>query len=423
MPTPLRLEMTSRTMEAMTRAKSQPRQRRQRGTGGVRKRPDGRWEATFTLAKDGSSPRGRRLWGYGSNPTEAIGDLERKKDLAKSGFDSADAQTTIAEWLVMVMDSKPEIAYSTKRAYWQSIDGYLIPHLGAATLASCDPKMIQAKINRIAKKNGASAAHHAHAVLRMALSEADRLEIVPRNAAKRVKPPTVVRDVPVPWTIEEARAFLRAIVGHRLQALFHIAATSGPRPSELLGLTWSSIDAERRKITINKKLVTPRKSDGDPFTDPPKSAAGRREFTLTPKTMVILEAHRERQGLRREKVGDRWIDRDRVFCGPFGGPLRVDGTNHTFRDILNAHGLRHVRPYDLRRLSSALILAGTDGNHQEVKEQLGHSTILLGANLYAYRLQGTMDATAQAVDDVLDDASFTELVYSDDDAEDPDDGR
>jgi len=268
MPTPLRLEMTSRTMEAMTRAKSQPRQRRQRGTGGVRTRPDGRWEATFTLRKDGSSKRGRRLYGYGSNPTEAIGDLERKKDLAKSGFDSADAQTTIAEWLVMVMDSKPEIAYSTKRAYWQSIDGYLIPHLGAATLASCDPKMIQAKINRIAKKNGASAAHHAHAVLRMALSEADRLEIVPRNAAKRVKPPTVVRDVPVPWTIEEARAFLRAIVGHRLQALFHIAATSGPRPSELLGLTWSSIDAERRKITINKKLVTPRKSDGDPFTDP-----------------------------------------------------------------------------------------------------------------------------------------------------------
>jgi hypothetical protein len=34
-----------------------------------------------------------------------------------------------------------------------------------------------------------------------------------------------------------------------------------------------------------------------------------------------------------------------------------------------------------------------------------------------------MDATAQAVDDVLDDASFTELVYSDDDAEDPDEGR
>ena len=423
MPTPLRLEMTSRTMEAMTRAKSQPRQRRQRGTGGVRKRPDGRWEATFTLRKDGSSKRGRRLYGYGSNPTEAIGDLELKKDLARSGFDSADGQTTIADFLVRWMDSKPGLAYSTKRAYWQSIDSHLIPNLGAATLASCDPKMIQAKIDLITAEHGASTAHHAHAVLRAALSTADRLEIVSRNAAKRVLPPSVERDVPEPLTITEARAFLQAIKGHRLQAFFHIAATSGPRPSEMLGLRWSSVDVKHRKVTIVEKLVTPRKSDGVPFTDQPKSRAGRRTFTLTRKTMAILEAHRERQRLERGKAGDKWTDRDRVFCGPTGGPLRVDGINHTFHDILDTTGLRHVRPYDLRRLSSALILAGTDGNHQEVKEQLGHSTILLGADLYAYRLQGTMDATAQAVDDVLDDVSITDLRYVDDDAEDPAQGR
>lgn len=54
---------------------------------------------------------------------------------------------------------------------------------------------------------------------------------------------------------------------------------------------------------------------------------------------------------------------------------------------------------------------------------LGYSTILLGADLYAYRLQEAMDATALAVDDVLADASITDLRYSDDDAEDPVDGR
>jgi integrase len=407
-------------MRAMTRPKTQPRQRRQRGTGGVRLRLDGRWEATATLEKDGSSSRGRRLSGYGASSTAALADLERKRADARSGLDSAGAHTSIAEWLVLVMDSKPKLAYATKRGYWQSIDSYLIPELGKATLATCSPKMIQAKIDKIAREHGPSAAHHAHATLRMALSMAERLEMVTRNAAKLVVPPEQDRDTPVPWAIDEARAFLKAIKGHHLQALFHIAATSGPRPSELLGLRWASVETATRKITIVEKLVTPRVSDGEPHTAAPKSVAGTRSFTLTPKTMEILEEHRAQQAVAKAKSGERWVERDRVFCGPHGGPLRVDGTNHTFHDILEAHEIRHIRPYDLRRLSSALILAGTGGNHQEVKEQLGHSTILLGADRYAYRLQATMDATARAVDDVLDDASVTELEYPDEDADVPD---
>ncbi len=407
----------------MTKPTIKQRERRQRGTGGVRLRTDGRWEATATLKKDGSSSRGKRLYGYGVNATAALKDLEQKKENSRSGLDSADAQTTIAEWLVMVMDSKPSLGYATKRAYWQSIDTYLIKELGMATLATCTPLMIQAKIDKIAKYAGPSAAHHAHAVLRMALSVADRLEIVTRNAAKKVLPPEQNRDTPEPWQMDEARAFLEAIKGHHLQALFRIAATSGPRPSELLGLRWASVEPARRKVTIMEKLITPRKSDGKPYTDPPKSVASKRSFTLTPKTMTMLEEHRARQAVAREKSGERWIEDDRVFCGPNGGPLRVDGTNHTFHDILDAHGIRHIRPYDLRRLSSALILAGTRGDHQEVKAQLGHSTILLGADLYAYRLQGTMDATARAVDAVLDDLSVTELDYTNVDEDDPESDR
>ena len=137
-----------------------------------------------------------------------------------------------------------------------------------------------------------------------------------RNAAKRVLPPSVERDVPEPLTITEARAFLQAIKGHRLQAFFHIAATSGPRPSEMLGLRWSSVDVKHRKVTIVEKLVTPRKSDGVPFTDPPKSRAGRRTFTRRGRPWRSSEAHRERQRLERGKAGDDGGG----FCGSAAFP-------------------------------------------------------------------------------------------------------
>lgn len=81
-----------------------------------------------------------------------------------------------------------------------------------------------------------------HAVLRNALSNAVREELISRNAAKLVKMSNPEYDIGAGLDPIAARAFLRKIVDDRLYALYLCAVVLGMRRSELLGLTWDAVD-------------------------------------------------------------------------------------------------------------------------------------------------------------------------------------
>jgi len=53
---------------------------------------------------------------------------------------------------------------------------------------------------------------------------------------------------------EQARAFLDAAKGERLEALYTVALSLGLRIGEALGLRWQYIDFERRVLTVNRIL-------------------------------------------------------------------------------------------------------------------------------------------------------------------------
>jgi integrase len=51
---------------------------------------------------------------------------------------------------------------------------------------------------------------------------------------------------------EQARAFLDAAKGERLEALYTVALSLGLQMGEALGLRWQYIDFERRVLTVNR---------------------------------------------------------------------------------------------------------------------------------------------------------------------------
>ena len=53
----------------------------------------------------------------------------------------------------------------------------------------------------------------------------------------------------------EARRFLAAAEGHRLEAPFVLAITTGMRQGELLALRWRDIDRSARRVTVRHNLV------------------------------------------------------------------------------------------------------------------------------------------------------------------------
>jgi len=75
------------------------------------------------------------------------------------------------------------------------------------------------------------------AVLRRALGHALKWGLVRRNVATLVVPPRSVRHEIKPFDVAQARTFLEAVKGDRLEALYMVAIRLGLRQGELLGLT------------------------------------------------------------------------------------------------------------------------------------------------------------------------------------------
>jgi len=67
------------------------------------------------------------------------------------------------------------------------------------------------------------------AVLKMALREAEASGLVVRNVARMAAPVRVERREVSPFTPDQARKFLEAAKGHKLEALFVVAISCGLR--------------------------------------------------------------------------------------------------------------------------------------------------------------------------------------------------
>ena len=58
------------------------------------------------------------------------------------------------------------------------------------------------------------------------------------------------------WSAEERRRFLESIPDDRLYAAFLLAATTGMRRGEVLGLRWRDVDLAAARVSIRQTLVT-----------------------------------------------------------------------------------------------------------------------------------------------------------------------
>ncbi len=94
-----------------------------------------------------------------------------------------------------------------------------------------------------------------------------------------------------PLDAEQAKRFLAAARGDRLEALFVVAVTAGLRIGELSGLRWEDLDLDRKTMRVARTLS--RAKEGPRFTTP-KTGKGR-SMALTQRAVESLRSHRKRQ--------------------------------------------------------------------------------------------------------------------------------
>jgi integrase len=233
-----------------------------------------------------------------------------------------------------------------------------------------------------------------HRILHNALGQAARWDLVGRNVADLVKPPHVPRYEFTTLSPEQARQFLDAARGDRLEALYVLAITTGMRLGEVLRLRWREVDLNTRVVSIRGA----RPSEGGAG---PKTQRSRRPVVLTEVAAAALRRHRAAQAAERIRAGAAWQDRDLVFANTVGGPLNPSNLRHRdFRRLLERAGLPRMRFHDLRH-SAATLLLGMGIHPKIVSELLGHTQVSITLDVYSHVTATMQHQAVNALDDLL----------------------
>ena len=284
-------------------------------------------------------------------------------------------------------------------------------HLGRRALADLAPLEIgafYAELSERGAKGGKPlkprSVRNTHVVLRKALADAERLGLVARNAAGAARPPSVERVEHQTWSIEQLRRFFDHVEGDRFLAAYVLAATTGMRRGEVLGLRWGDIDFDAGHLAVVHTLTT---VNYQPVVSTPKTKRSRRLVYLDSQTIEVLEAQRAAQNAEQRAAGADWAnDLDLVITDEFGRPVNPDWFSREFTRQVGLSGLPRIRLHDLRHTYATLAL--TEGVHPKVvSEGLGHATVGVTLDVYSHVTPPSWTSAEQRVDDVVTAAPTT----------------
>lgn len=427
----------------MTTPRETPASRRVRanGDGTVYQRKEGRWEAAGYVLAPGNTRKRIRV--YGTTRKDALAKLTEKIATSNRGLPVPSAQGSVAAYLTYWLENVAvhHLRENTHTRYAACVDQYLIPGLGKKRLTKITAKDVRTWLNQLrttcqcctrgidadrersrccaagaccSKRLSPLTLTYIHSVLKSALEHAVREEEIPRNVARNVRTGTPRPRRFEPLTADEARQFLTAAGGHRLQALFELALHTGLRKGELLGLCWEDLNLDMGTAAIRRTLQ--RTSTGGLTALPTKTRASERRIVLPARCLQSLKRHQEEQQHERDAAGTTWRHNGYVFTTPQGRPIDPTNLTRTFTALLCKAALRRIRFHDLRH-STATLLLEQGVELVVIKELLGHAHIGVTATVYAHvrlRLQrDAIDLLGQAL------RNPTETAGQPDDVDDP----
>ncbi|MFD4341212.1 tyrosine recombinase XerC [Streptomyces anulatus] len=189
--------------------------------------------------------------------------------------------------------------------------------------------------------------------LKEALDRAVARRLVEVNVAREVKVPRNHRKaerraktmIP-PWNLQEVRAFVRAVKGDRLCAVF-LLSLMGLRPAEICGMRWTDVDLDGVTLTVNRtRTLMGNKGVVEKDT---KSFAGERQLPLPDLVCDALAAFKATQIAEKLAAGERYEeDKAYVLVDGLGRALNGRQLRERAYKVMAENGLRRVRLYDAR---------------------------------------------------------------------------
>jgi integrase len=299
---------------------------------------------------------------------------------------------------------KTQVRPATWESYERNLRVHVVPRIGAVPLRSLTPTHLNRLYAELlesgrAPGNGRRAGKgpglsprtvaYIHTIIHRALRDATKDGVVLRNVAAAARPPKQ-RASGAPeihtWNADELRAFLDFVSDEQLYPVFMVAATTGMRRGEVLGLPWRDIDLDSARASIRQTVVCVGHKVA--FSTP-KTPKSKRSVPLPREAVDTL------RGLHRQQTTHALDGSDLVFQDDRGDPLDPESVSLVFERRVKSSGLPRIRFHDLRHTFATLALqAGVP--LKVVSDILGHENISITADTYSHVIPAMQeDATSR----------------------------
>jgi integrase len=308
---------------------------------------------------------------------EILTDLEQKKITYSTDI-------MFIDWLNLWMEQKEhEVRLITWECYQLYIQTHIVPFFKPLklTLQSINAQHIQNYYNKKLKAGQSANSVKKHSVvLRGALQEALKKNLIPFNPVDRATLPKVEHYIGKAYSVEEANRLLSVLGDEPMKPAIILGLFYGLRRSEVLGLRWCDIDFLANTISIRNTVVRFKTEVAQEKT---KSRASKRTLYIIPETRDYLIDLHQKQINNRQLLKDAYIVTDRVCTWDNGEPFKPNYLSRHFDMILRKHNLPKIRFHELRHTAGSLLL-NKGLSAKQIQEYLGHERVSTTLDSYGH---------------------------------------
>lgn len=363
------------------------------GRGSIYQDKHGVWWAQLPKGEDGKRPKR-------SAKTEAeavvkLAELEKERAAGIVLSENPTVKELIDGWLTLMI--QPNASARTFEDWKYQSKRYISDHIGTIRVK----KLAASRVQQLFKKllDSGLSPGTVRAVRKMliaALETAITWRIVTENVAKgkntRVPKPTSTMRI---WTDVQARRFLDAVESHRLGLLYVLALSLGLRQAELIGLTWSDVDYERRELHVRSQVRRHKKAT---LRKAPKMERPR-TIPLDDTLIAALRAHWRNQQEER-RITEGWVESGLIFPSERGTALFGSALWLHFKATTARVNLPPIRFHDTRHTAASLMLAN-GVSLADVAAILGHANPAITAKLYLHSFEDGRRAAVETMGRLL----------------------
>jgi integrase len=333
------------------------------------KLPSGRWEVRYRDPL--GRPRRRRFDTKGA-ANDHVAKIRTQGN--EGGYIAPEqGRITFDQWADAWWKTKIDLRSRTLARYERDLRLHIRPRFGRRQLSKITRSEVQAWVAEM-RADGVpdSAVRRRYSVFRKVMGDAVADERIVKSPCREIALPQDKRlDIKV-LTAEEV-AKLAAAMPVWCRSFVWVAAYTGLRWSEMLGLRRRDIDLLHRRINVTRQIV----EVGSEFRgfDKPKTDAGTRSIDLPPFLCGIIEDQ-----LKRAQPGPDGL----VFVNTRKHSPHVSSfSSQTWKKAREKVGRSDLRWHDLRHTTVALAIA--NGAHPKaIQELMGHSSITVTLDRYGH---------------------------------------